>query len=157
MNNNFLIIFLSLVTALFLTLLPMPEWAIWLRPAWVLMMLIYWAITTPEQVNVGIAWICGIFLDMLEGTILGEHALAFVVIIYLVTRMYTRLRMFPILQQSFSIFLLVLLYQCIIFCIQGFIGSLPNSWLFWSSSVTSMLLWPWLLSFLRSKTTVKIV
>ncbi len=148
-KNGFVIPF-SFLIAFILTLLPMPGWAIWLRPAWILMILIYWTIAAPERVNVGIACIVGIFLDVLEGTLLGEHALALIVVIYLVTRMVSRLRMFPLLQQGFVIFLLVLLYQFILFCIQGFLGALPTSWLFWSCSLTSMLLWPWVCSILRS-------
>jgi rod shape-determining protein MreD len=53
------------------------------------------------------------------------------------------------LQQGFSILLFVLLYQFIIFCIQGFVGQLPASNLYWLSSITSMLLWPWLFVLMR--------
>lgn len=137
-------IFLSLIAALFLAALPMPDWTVWMRPAWVLLILIYWTMVNPYQMNVGWAWFTGLFVDLLNGTLLGEHALAFTIIIYLVSRIYIRLRMFPLLQQSISIFLFMLLYQFIIFCIQGFIGELPNSQLYWLSSVTSMLIWPWL-------------
>jgi rod shape-determining protein MreD len=43
----------------------------------------------------------------------------------------------------------VLLYQFIIYCIQGFVGQLPSSHLYWLSSVTSMLFWPWLFVVMR--------
>lgn len=155
-QNSFFLILTTLIVAFLLTLLPMPGWAVWLRPAWVLMILIYWAMMDPERINVGIAWIVGIFLDVLEGTLLGEHALALTLVVYIVVRMYSRLRMFPLIQQGMSIFLLVLLYQFILFCIQGFLGALPSSWLYWSSSLTSMLLWPWVYSILRGRTDVKI-
>jgi len=120
------------------------------------MVLIYWGMMVPERVNVGIAWILGLILDVLEGTLLGEHALALTIVVFLVVRMHTRLRMFPLLQQGISVFFLVLIYQLILFCIQGFIGMLPNSWLYWSSSLTSMLLWPWVFSIMRGRTEIKI-
>lgn len=151
-STNGWVIFLSLLTAVILTLLPMPGLAVWLRPAWVLMILIYWTIAAPERVNVGLACVIGILLDVLEGTLLGEHAFALILVIYLVSRMYSRLRMFPLLQQGFVIFLLVLLYQFILFCIQGFLGALPTSWLYWSSALTSLLLWPWVCSIFRNWT-----
>ena len=91
----------------------------------------------------------GLVLDLFNGVLLGEHALAFTVIIYFVNRIHIRLRMFPLLQQGLFVFLLVLLYQFIIYCIQGFIGNLPNSHLYWLSSVSSMLLWPWLFVLMR--------
>jgi len=148
-THNGFIIPLTILVAFILTLLPMPSWAVWLRPAWVLMILIYWTIAAPARVNIGVACVTGIFLDVLEGTLLGEHALALIVVIYIVARIYSRLRMFPLLQQGATIFLLVLLYQFILFCIQGFLGALPQSWLYWSCSLTSMLLWPWMCSILR--------
>lgn len=147
--HNRIAIFITLFIALILALLPMPDWTIWLRPAWVLMVLIYWTMTVPYQLNIGIAWIMGLIVDLLNGTLLGEHALAFTIVIYFVTRMHMRLRMYHLLQQSISVLIFVLLYQFILYCIQGFIGELPNSHLFWLSSITSMLLWPWLFILMR--------
>lgn len=149
MAQNGIIILLTLIVAFILTLLPMPDWSIWLRPAWILMVLIYWCMTSPDRVNVGLAWFVGILLDVLNGTLLGEHALALTITIYIVTRMHRRLCMFPLIQQGFSVFLLVLSYQFVIFCVQGFIGELPRGWLYWTSAITSMLLWPWVSSILR--------
>jgi rod shape-determining protein MreD len=147
--HNWLAVIITLITALILALLPMPDWTVWLRPAWVLMVLIYWTITTPNRISLAFAWAIGLLLDLMNGTLLGEHALAITVVIYFVVRMHIRLRMYPVLQQGLSVGMFVLLYQFIIFCIQGFIGELPASNLYWLSSITSMLLWPWLSVLLR--------
>lgn len=147
--HNWFAILTTLFIALVLALLPMPDWTIWLRPAWVLMVLIYWAMMVPMRVSVGLAWFMGLIVDLLNGTLLGEHALAYTIVIYFVTRLYLRLRMSPILQQGISILVFVFMYQFILYCIQGFIGELPPSYLYWLSSVTSMLLWPWLFVLLR--------
>lgn len=147
--HSWTVIISTLILSIFLALLPMPDWAIWLRPSWVLLVLIYWTITTPYRVNIGLAWMMGIIVDLLNGTILGEHALSFTVVIYFVLRMHIRLRMSPILQQSISVLFFVFIYQFIIYCIQGFIGQLPNSHLYWLSSLSSMLLWPWLFILMR--------
>lgn len=142
--HSWFVIFMTLMMALVLAMLPMPDWTIWLRPAWVLLVLIYWAMNVPYRVSVGTAFLIGLLVDLLNGTLLGEHALAFTTVIYIVNRLHIRLRMYPIIQQGFSIFFFVLLYQFILYCCQGFIGKLPTSHLYWLSSVTSMLLWPWL-------------
>jgi rod shape-determining protein MreD len=148
-HNGFLIP-ISLMIAFLLTLLPMPGWTVWLRPEWILMVVIYWAMVAPERFSVGIAWMVGIFLDVLAGTLLGEHALALTIVTYLVVRSHTRLRMYPLLQQGCHILMLSLLYQFILFSIQGFVGELPNTWLYWVSSFISMLLWPWVLNIIRN-------
>lgn len=127
----------------------MPEWTIWFRPAWVLLVLMYWTMMTPYRVGVGVAWMSGIILDLLNGSMLGEHAFALTVVIYFVSRLHIRLRMAPMLQQGISVMFFVLVYQFILYCIQGFIGELPASQLYWASAVISMLLWPWLFMLLR--------
>lgn len=147
--HNLFIIVTTFLAALILTLLPMPNWTVWMRPVWVLLVLIYWSMYTPYMVNIGVAWLVGILLDVLNGTLLGEHALALIIVVYIVARMHTRLRMFPLMQQGLIICLLVLLYQFILYCVQGFIGAAPHGWLYWSPAITSMLLWPWVYSIMR--------
>jgi rod shape-determining protein MreD len=147
--HSWLGIFITFIGALMLAMLPMPDWTIWLRPAWVLLVLIYWSIMSPQRVNVGTAWLMGLIVDMINGTPLGEHALAYTVVVYFVARIHIRLRMAPMLQQGLSVLGFVLLYQFILYCVQGFVGELPESHLYWLSSVTSMLLWPWLFILLR--------
>lgn len=147
--HNWFVIILSLIVALMLSLLPMPEWAVWARPAWVLMVLIFWAMTLPHRVGVLTAWFTGLTVDLLNGSLLGAHALAYVLVIYLVARMYTRLKMYPLMQQGFWVLFFVILYQFVMYCVQGFIGELPTSHLYWLSSLTTMLLWPWLFVLMR--------
>lgn len=148
-SSKWFIISITFLGAFILTLLPMPDWTAWLRPTWILLVLIYWTMEVPYRVNVGIAWFVGILVDVLNGTLLGEHAFGYIIVIYIVSRIHSRLRMFPLSQQGLSIFFLVLLYQAIIYCIQGFIGSLPQGWFYWAPAATSMILWPWVYSILR--------
>jgi rod shape-determining protein MreD len=147
--HNGLVIFISFMIALMLTLLPMPDWTIWLRPAWVLMVLIYWTMTMPHRVNVGVAWTMGLVIDLLTGTVLGEHALGFTIVIYFVSRLHLRLSMYPVIQQGVCVLFFIMIYQFILYCVQGFMGELPASHLYWLSSLTSMLLWPWLFVLMR--------
>ncbi|HLB43072.1 MAG TPA: rod shape-determining protein MreD [Gammaproteobacteria bacterium] len=142
-------ILITIILALILTLLPMPTWTIWLRPAWVLLVLIYWTIAVPHRVGLGTVWAIGLVVDLLLGTILGEHALVFTLIIYLVSRLTLRLRMYPAPQQGASILIFILIYQFVLYCIQGFLGELPGSSLYWLSSLTSVLFWPLLFVLLR--------
>ena len=139
----------TLLIAMALAILPMPAWAIWFRPAWVLMVLIYWGMSVPHRVSVGVAWFTGLVVDLMSGTVLGEHALAYTVVIYLVGRLHMRLRLYPLTQQALTVFMLVLLYQLIIFIIQGFVGEAPSHYLYWMAALSSMLLWPWLYIILR--------
>jgi rod shape-determining protein MreD len=147
--RNLVPIMMTIIIGLCLTLLPMPPWALWARPAWVLMILIFWTLRVPYEVNVGYAFFAGICLDILTGTMLGLHALAMTVVIHLVYRSSSKMNMYPLIQRILSVFMFVFIYQVIIYGIQGFIGEEPLSRYYWLSSVTSMLLWPWLAAMMR--------
>jgi len=128
----------------------MPDWAIWLRPAWVALTLIFWVMILPNQMSVGIAWLLGIMMDVLNGTLLGEYALALSIMAFLTGKLYRQLRIFPWWQQMIWIFFFILIYQLILFIIQGISEQLIVSWQFWFVPIISMLLWPLLKLLLQS-------
>ena len=147
--RNSIVISLSFFTAYCLTILPMPSFAEWGRPQWVLLVFLYWIIVDRDRLGLGSAFFAGLLLDLLSGSLLGEHAFAFVFIAYVTFKMVLRIRMYPLFQQTLSIFCFTLLYQFVIFCIQGFMHELPNHYLYWLSSITSTLLWPWVFVLMR--------
>lgn len=148
-RHTLLVIHLSFLTAVILSMLPLPSWARLCNPEWVILVLLYWVIALPYRVSVGTAWVLGLIIDTIQNTLLGEHALGMVLIAYLAIRLHRQLRMFPVWQQSFCVFLLIFTYEWILVWIQGMIGIPPNTWFFWLSSITSALLWPWIFLSLR--------
>ena len=84
-GSRHLPVIVMILLALMLTLVPLPEALDPLRPDWVVLILIYWAMTAPRSYNVGSAWIIGILLDVAQGTLLGQHALALCVVVYVTT------------------------------------------------------------------------
>lgn len=148
--SGIITIALSLLVALLLSILPLPAWVLMLLPQWLILVIVYWIIAVPHRVSLGIAWLLGLLLDALYGTLLGEHALALCVIAFLAQRLHRQIRMFPLLQQAISVFILTLVYQALILWIQGVLGQLgKNLYWFWVSALTTMLLWPWAAMLLR--------
>lgn len=143
------IIILSFIIALMLTAMPLPDWAINWRPAWVAMVLIYWCMAIPHRVGIGIGWMLGILLDVLQGTLFGQNAIGLAVLAYFTIKSHQRIRMFPLTQQAILICLMVLVYQVITLWIRGIMGLPPESWTYWMPAFTSMVLWPWLFIILR--------
>lgn len=142
-HNPWIIIPTSLIVAFFLTLLPLPSWFENARPEWIPLVLLYWVINSPFRVNMGIAWIFGLLLDALNDTLLGEHALALILVVFIVNKLYRRLRLYSVWRQAVTIFFILLLYHMILFWIQGMIGQpVAVSW-FWMSALSSAILWPW--------------
>jgi rod shape-determining protein MreD len=144
------IIFITFIIALFLTVIPLPDWAALLRPEWAALFLIYWAIALPHRVGVGIGWILGIFVDILRGAVFGQHAFALLIIAYLALKLHQRIRVYPLWQQSLSILVLVTLYQLLLLWINGVIGKPASSWTYWLPAFSSMLMWPAVYVVLRS-------
>ena len=143
------VIVLSILVALLLTILPLPIWARWLRPLWLLLVVSYWAIALEDKVSVGIAFVVGISLDILGGSLFGEHALLMVFCVFVMIKLRRQIRFFPIWQQSIILFILALFYQLGIFIIQSLVHEQPSSLLFWLPSITTAILWPWIFILLR--------
>lgn len=143
------IIITSFVVALILTAMPLPEWAINWRPAWVAMVLVYWCMALPDRVGIGVGWSMGLLLDVLQGTLLGQNALGLSILAFLIIKSHQRIRMFPLFQQALMLCFLVLFYLLLSLWVRGIMGIPPKSWTYWMPAFTSMLLWPWLFIILR--------
>ncbi len=148
-RTGYTAIVLSFVVALMLTALPMPPWAALWRPAWVALVLIYWCMAAPTYTGVVMGWTLGLFLDVLTGTLLGQHALALAIVAFVAHRFHRQVRVLPIWQQGVSVFGLVFLYQALILWITGIQGMPILAAAYWSSPLVSMLLWPWIFIVLR--------
>jgi len=148
-RSGYIAILLSFLVALMLTALPMPVWAALWRPAWVALVLIYWCMAAPTYTGVVMGWVLGLFLDVLVGALLGQHALALAMVAFVAHRFHRQVRVLPIWQQAVSVFGLVFIYQALILWITGIQGMPILAAAYWSSPLVSMLLWPWIYIVLR--------
>jgi rod shape-determining protein MreD len=130
------------VVALVLTGLPLPWTLDILRPDLLLIVVIWFALMRPRTAGLVYAWAAGLVLDAFRGIVLGENALAFVMIAYLVHRLHLRVRMFPLHQQSLVVMSLLWLYQFTLFWIDGVSGHPLTDWIRWLPVITGALVWP---------------
>jgi len=145
------VIVLSLVIALMLAIIPLPGWAEGVRPEWTLLVLIYWCLAVPSRVGVGFSWLVGLGVDVLTGSLLGEHGLGYALVAFLVVKLHQRIRVYPEWQQAGVVLLLLLLNQLTCLWVLGITGRAPDGMLFYLlPSVVGMLLWPLLFGLLRS-------
>ena len=110
---------LSLVLTLVLAAVPLPGALAPLRPDWVAVVLLYWSLMAPRHFSLLTAFWMGIALDTLTGALLGQNALALLVIVYLAEKFHLRLRVFPLSQLAITVLLLLGLYEFILFWIDG--------------------------------------
>lgn len=139
---------ITIILAIMLTVVPLPGWAEPYRPDWVALTLVYWAMMMPRTWSVGSAWIVGIIVDVAQGTILGQHALALCLIVFVTVRFHLLMRVFPMQQLTATVFALLTLYQFILFWINGVAGIDVALSSYWGPVLTGTLLWPVVMAFL---------
>ncbi len=148
-SHGYWLIVTSFLVAYVLAVLPMPQWLMWVRPEWVALILIYWAIALPHRVGILTALALGIMLDALEGAVLGQNAFSLVVVAVLCQTLYQRLRVFSVLQQAGTVFVVIGINQLVCQWVQNLEGIGSPSLLFLLPAVSSALLWPVVLHVLR--------
>lgn len=112
------------------------------KPQWVPLTLIFWIMYLPLSIGIFFAWMLGLFCDIAQGTLLGEHALAFSVLAFVTNQFQRRLILYSLLQQAFVIFLLIGMVLLIIFWVQVWASLPPMSITYWGSAFTSAFIWP---------------
>ena len=140
-RNNWWASTLSLVLTLALVAVPLPDSVAPLRPDWVAVVLLYWSLMAPRHFSLLTAFWMGIALDTLSGALLGQNALALLVVVYLAEKFYLRLRVFPISQLAITVFLLLGLYEFILFWIDGMAGRTVPLIERWAPPLTGTLVW----------------
>ena len=133
---------LSALVALTLTVLPLPAWADTVRPQFLVLTVLFWSINAPRTGGVAFGFFAGLMLDVFQGPVLGEHALALSLMAYISVREHQRIRSKPAFQQALIVFAALILYEVVLFAIDGWTGHPVTSVLRWVHTVTGALIWP---------------
>ena len=131
-------------TMLFLSILPLGEGLGLFRPFWLLLFFIYLQCTLPKQCGVLFILLLGLILDALGAGVLGEHAFALLLTIFMLSKRARRFRLFSMSQQLFGIATFSCLYQLILLLIQIVLAYPVSVWGTVLPVVTTVLCWPWL-------------
>ena len=137
----------TLLMALLINLLPWAGWGLWVRPDFVALVLLYWCINQPRKIGFSVAWLLGLLMDVADGSLFGQHALAYTILAYAGIVLHRRVQRFSITPQALHAAPLLLLNDIIVLLIRLVAGSdFPGAWYFFGSLIGG-LLWP-LLTFL---------
>ena len=148
MKANLLILG-SVFAALMLSILDMPNWSMMGRPEWVILVLIYWVLAMPERCGVLTGGFVGLVQDILSGSPVGQHALAYGFVLSVVVIMHKRLRMYDVWHQAGIVFLLICFQYLVMYWVDVVVGyPTAGLWLVFPALI-SALIWPWLMVVLR--------
>jgi rod shape-determining protein MreD len=135
-------IFFTVLLALFLSVVPVPSWFVAARPAFLVLTVLYWSIAVPRAGGLRLGWIAGLALDIFEGSVLGQHALALTLVTYIAVREHQKIRSKPVFQQSLIVMGLLFIYEFVVFAIDGWTGHVLFGPLRWLQILTGAILWP---------------
>ena len=109
--KNQLLIYLTLFISLYVDTYTFTSDLQMRKPTFVLLTLIYWNMALPDRIGIMAALSFGIFVDLLDGSLLGLHGILFVLITYICQRFFYQFRVSPLWQQSLILFFLFILYK----------------------------------------------
>ncbi|PIT49725.1 rod shape-determining protein MreD [Snodgrassella alvi] len=142
------LIVLSLVTALFLDLIPFPQPLDGWLPACTAMMTLYWSMHRPKYIGIGMAFILGLIMDVGLGTPFGQHALGIMAAVYLVEQNRHQILGYSYGLQALTIFGCLMLMTLILVIVHFFSTHQFTGWNLFVSPFISALLWPLLSKFM---------
>ena len=135
-------ILLTSAVALVLSILPLPAWLQVIRPAFLVLAVLYWSTMAPFVAGMALGFLGGLALDVFQGSLLGEHALALSFLTYLALRLNLLMRAKPIFEQSLYVLLALIGYESLLWVIDGWTGRSMSSPLRWIHTFTGALIWP---------------
>ncbi len=137
-----LTILTTCIIALVLSVAPLPPWPAILRPAFLVLVLLYWSVMYPRAGGMMLAFIGGVAIDVFQGSLLGEHALALCFVVYLGIRFNLLMRAKPLFEQSLFVFVALMLYETLLWMLDGWSGHpLTTPWR-WAHTAVGGLIWP---------------
>ncbi len=137
-------IYFSFLVAFIFQIFPLFEWLNYLRPLWVLLLMLYWIQVAPSKLGVVSAFFVGLFMDVLFDDVLGMHAMVMSLLGFIVHLFHRRLRVFSNVQQVLLVFILSIFYLLILRILQGFFaGPVTSNFGYWLPALSGALVWPW--------------
>jgi len=140
---------LTLLGALLLNLVALPAFLQLLRPDFIALTLIYWVVYHPRRVGFLPAWLLGLGMDVADGSLFGQHALAYAVMMYLAILLHRRIVMFGMRQQVLHVLAILAAAQAVMLLVRVMDGAGFPGPLYFVPSLLGALLWPALFSLIR--------
>jgi rod shape-determining protein MreD len=120
--------------------------AFWGRAAWapdlMALALVFWGVHQPQRVGIGAAFVFGLLMDVHQGSVLGQHALAYSVLNFLAITVHRRLLWFSLPAQALQVLPLLAVAQAVALAVRMMVGGAFPGFLMLLSPVIESLLWP---------------
>lgn len=141
---NPVFIWASLLVALLMNMAPNMAGggrAAWL-PDFLALALVFWSVHQPLRVGVGAAFVFGLFMDVHQSALLGQHALSYTALCYFAITIHRRLLWFPVPTQALQVLPLFVAAHAIELTVRLVSGGLFPGWSILLAPLLEAALWP---------------
>lgn len=136
------LIYITLFVSLLVAMLPISVDMMTWFPDMLCMVLLYWAVNLPTRINIGSAFFWGLLADLVTGVPLGQHAIAYIVITYLVLIRQPQLVVLNLGMQAVIVSILLLLNLIVMTLIRAVYGENLIHWGVYLTPLISIFIWP---------------
>jgi rod shape-determining protein MreD len=137
---NPLFIAVSLLFALGFNLIPLGRQAA--MPDLLALVVVFWNVHQPLRVGVGLAFVLGLLMDVHQGALFGQHALAYTLLSFLAVTMHRRLLWFSVLEQALQVLPLFAAAHAVSLAVRLVAGGSFPGWQLLLAPAFEALLWP---------------
>ncbi len=142
MPAGFGLLFFSLAGAYLLSVLPWTGAWLLARPDFVLLVLLFWTLHEPRSMGQGVAFFLGLLVDVSDSMLLGQHAFAYVIAIFLAQTFRVRIIAFGLGEQTLHVLGLTVTASAVMLLLNLALGADFPGIAFFVSPVLTALLWP---------------
>jgi len=119
---------------------------VWGRAAWVpdllAVVLVFWTVHQPLRVSIGAAFVFGLMMDVHQGALLGQHAMAYTVLSFFAITIHRRLLWFSVPSQAAQVFPLFAAAHLVALSLRLLSGSAFPGFLMLLAPVLEAAIWP---------------
>jgi rod shape-determining protein MreD len=139
----------TLTLAVLLEQLPWSGWLLEIRPDFVLVGVLLWVLHQPARIGFGTAFFLGLLADFQDGAVFGQHAIAYVIGVYLVMFLRLRLLQFDPVRQAAQLFPILLATQLVVLLVGWLAVNPPSGLSILLPAFSSTALWYLIALFMR--------
>ena len=135
-------IVITLIAALLANLLPWSGAWLWIKPDFVALVVLYWSIEQPRKFGFIAPWLLGLFMDVADGTLFGQHALSYSMLAYAGIVLHRRVLGFTGTAQVAHVVILLLMNDLIVLTVRALAGADFPGFQYFIGSFVAGALWP---------------
>ena len=131
---------LTLLLALGFNMLPLGRQPA--MPDLLALALAFWNVHQPRRVGVGVAFVSGLVMDVHQGALLGQNALAYTLLSFVAITVHRRLLWFGVIEQALQILPLFVAVHGVSLAVRLIAGGMFPGWWLFVAPLFEALLWP---------------